>query len=110
MSDLIDRQKAIKDITYCIARPDALAAVWKPERVAAYNAGIQNAINAINALPHEEHTKGHWIKYPELNDVHFDYYKCSECNRVIKVVRGGSLSKFPFCHCGADMRGEQSNE
>lgn len=104
MSDPVDRQKAIEAITCYTARPDALAAVWKPENVAAYNAGIQNAINAINALPPCEHAKGHWIKYPELNDVNFEYYKCSECNRLIKIVHGGSLSQFPFCHCGADMR------
>lgn len=58
----------------------------------------------------ELRAKGHWIEYPELSDACFDYYQCSECKRVIKVVRGGSLSQFPFCHCGADMRGEQSNE
>ena len=59
------------------------------------------------SFAYEYRAKGHWIEYPELNDSLFDYYKCSECKRVIKVVRGGSLSQFPFCHCGADMRGEK---
>ena len=35
-------------------------------------------------------------------------YKCSECGRIVHDETGYDVSKdYPYCHCGADMRGEQ---
>lgn len=51
-----------------------------------------------------ERKKGKWIEFPN----HMAY-KCSECGRIIQTTDGRrNVSKhYPFCHCGADMRGEQ---
>ena len=59
--------------------------------------------------------KGKWI----LNDnqgvqaVGYLTYHCSECGREICSKYHGKLSllkEYPYCHCGADMRGEQMQE
>jgi len=52
-----------------------------------------------------ERKKGKWIQFPN----HMAY-KCSECGRVIQTTDGRrNVSKhYPFCHCGADMRGDQN--
>lgn len=35
----------------------------------------------------------------------YRYYSCSICNRAIEVEHGQSLKDFPYCHCGAKMKG-----
>ena len=59
---------------------------------------------AIEALEQPERKKGKWTEFPN----HMAY-KCFECGRIIHTTDGRSnVSKhYPFCHCGADMRGEQ---
>lgn len=51
-----------------------------------------------------ERPKGEWIK--EDNGKTTDIYRCSICGRSILLCKNADLSKYPFCHCGADMRGE----
>ena len=47
---------------------------------------------------------GEWIKMP-LTEVGQTYsHKCSLCGRRILAINVG-LSEFPFCHCGAKMKG-----
>lgn len=47
--------------------------------------------------------QGEWVlQYRSCGEV---YYTCSLCNRAIEVENGQSLKDFPFCHCGAKMRG-----
>ena len=57
-------------------------------------------------LLHEESERktGKWIEFPN----HMAY-KCSECGRIIQTTDGRrNVSKhYPFCHCGADMKGEE---
>jgi DNA-directed RNA polymerase subunit RPC12/RpoP len=55
----------------------------------------------------EERKTGKWIQFPN----HMAY-KCSECGRVIQTTDGQrNVSKhYPFCHCGADMRGDQNED
>ena len=52
-----------------------------------------------------ERKKGKWIEFPNHTA-----YKCSECGRIIQTADGRkNVSKhYPFCHCGADMRGERN--
>ena len=64
--------------------------------------------NAINELPSAEpkRVKGRWI---EMSSYMNHTYKCSECGRLLVNVTDGknNVSKhYPYCHCGADMRGE----
>ena len=60
---------------------------------------------AIEAL--QERPKGRWIQEihtgligetNEYNDTYF--FRCSICGRTV-------FEKEPYCHCGADMRGEE---
>lgn len=34
-------------------------------------------------------------------------YRCSVCGREIMSAVTVNIEKYPFCHCGADMRGEE---
>lgn len=54
--------------------------------------------------------KGKWI---EVTDTEFGIgYKCSECGRFIltESVDGRKLKDYPYCHCGADMRGGEERK
>jgi DNA-directed RNA polymerase subunit RPC12/RpoP len=65
-------------------------------------------IDAVNMQPtiQPERKKGKWIEISSINHT----YKCSECGRPLVNVADGrnNVSKhYPYCHCGADMRGER---
>jgi len=50
--------------------------------------------------------KGRWI---EMLSYKNHTYKCSECGRLLVNITDGrnNVSKhYPYCHCGADMKGE----
>ena len=53
-----------------------------------------------------ERKKGKWIEISK-----FDHsYKCSICGRTLINITDGKntvTKNYPFCHCGADMRGDQ---
>ena len=53
-----------------------------------------------------EPKKGKWIKRDSY-DRRDNFYSCSICGRIINVICGAHLEDYPFCHCGADMRGEE---
>lgn len=52
---------------------------------------------------------GKWIR-KEGYDPRDNFYYCSECNRIINIVCGDSLSNYPYCHCGTRMDGGTDNE
>ena len=54
---------------------------------------------AIEALSQPERPKGRWKRYEIDGLPHFTVYQCSECGRF-------ENEKEPYCHCGADMRGD----
>ena len=54
----------------------------------------------------EERKQGEWILHEE-NSASSSYH-CSVCNRLINVLWSEELSDYPFCHCGAEMRGEEN--
>jgi hypothetical protein len=50
--------------------------------------------------------KGKWIELTNTNHT----YICSVCGRMLVNIPDGKnkvTKNYPFCHCGADMRGEQ---
>ena len=55
-----------------------------------------------------ERPKGKWHKIKTSCDIGHKFYICSKCNREIDVMDGECLDDYPFCHCGADMREEES--
>ena len=62
----------------------------------------------IKQLPsaQPERIKGHWIEIALSNHT----YKCSVCGRLLVNITDGKnnvAKNYPYCHCGADMRGEQ---
>lgn len=47
--------------------------------------------------------QGEWIlQYRTCGD---EFYTCSLCERAIEVDYPQTLKDFPYCHCGAKMRG-----
>lgn len=51
-----------------------------------------------------ERIKGHWIEITPINHT----YKCSVCGRLLVNITDGKnnvAKHYPYCHCGADMRG-----
>lgn len=74
----------------------------------AYDYGWYSLQKCIEKLPpaQPERKRGRWIMKYKGSVV--TSYKCSECGRTVKDDTGYDVSKdYPFCHCGADMRGEQ---
>lgn len=50
----------------------------------------------------EERPKGEWVVL--LDDDNIQTCKCSICGRMVDIACY-KFDKYPFCHCGADMRG-----
>lgn len=67
-----------------------------------------------NAPTIEERKKGKWIfsgvEHSSDNPIDCDSYYCSVCKRSISTTLTRPTDLFPFCHCGADMRKEDSRE
>lgn len=57
-----------------------------------------------NYVYYEERPQGEWIKN-EGKDIRDNFYTCSKCGRTVNVLCGETLSDYPFCHCGAKMKG-----
>ena len=63
---------------------------------------------AIQAL--EDRKQGEWIM--QRHDLDGCFYTCSNCGRMIRVPLfiddpedNETLADYPFCHCGAKMKG-----
>ena len=56
----------------------------------------------------EERPHGEWKLLYKGDEGHCANYECSICQREIYFdAKTESLADYPFCHCGADMRGEE---
>ena len=105
MDDLISRQAAIdalKGMAVPLYKDPACEDIWERDRT------LDNAIDAIRGLPsaQPERIKGHWVEIASSNHT----YKCSVCGRLLVNITDGKnnvAKNYPYCHCGADMRGEQ---
>lgn len=68
-------------------------------------AGVSEAYKmAFKALEQEPKT-GHWVKMPLIEVGQSYSHECSECGRKI-LAMNENLSEFPYCYCGARMRGD----
>lgn len=78
-----------------------------PEGISeAYVKGWNDAIDAIvENAPTVEPKKGKWIRITN-KAAPIQMWNCSECGRTVEknTVLDPDIF-FPFCHCGADMRG-----
>ena len=68
---------------------------------------IQDAVDEAVAkiMAQQERKKGKWIELTNTNHT----YVCSVCGRMLVNISDGKnnvTKSYPFCHCGADMRGE----
>ena len=63
-------------------------------------------VEVFRLIPSAEPKKGKWIKRDSY-DRRDNFYSCSICGRMVNIICGAHLEDYPFCHCGADMRGEQ---
>ena len=66
-----------------------------------------------NGTPYSARPKGTWIVNDKqgMRPAGYLTYHCSECGREIDSKYHGKMSLFkeyPFCHCGADMRGDNN--
>lgn len=71
-----------------------LNCAWQKGYVAGFDDGYKTGKQA------EERPKGKWIITDDCE--HF-IAKCSICGRI---EDSRMVKNYPFCHCGADMRGE----
>lgn len=68
-----------------------------------YNAGYMEGIR--QAYKELERPQGEWKYICSYANTHLLRYECSKCGRTVDVYkRQELLVKYPFCHCGADMR------
>lgn len=74
-----------------------------------YRELFKEAADAISALSQPERPRGRWV--PVWHGEFIATLECSACGRRINVdypLREKTIKrKFPYCHCGADMRGEE---
>ena len=98
MSDTISRQAAI----------DALEKSKKTYFDRTVIIGKMQDI--VNNLPsaEPERKKGKWIRITQ--GAMPEQYICPFCHRTVEVYDVEKLLsiRYPYCHCGADMRGEQN--
>ena len=57
-----------------------------------------------NGTPIEEKI-GHWIRQKGIYGL-ADTCECSVCGRTIYAKTENDLKDYPYCHCGAKMKGE----
>ena len=91
MDDLISRRQVIDAI---MGQPP------EPHYPSWYAAQIEKLPAA-----QPERKKGEWIEISLISHS----YKCSECGRLLVNITDGKNNvarNYPYCHCGADMRGE----
>ena len=107
--DLISRQAAIEAVkkntfrlTFAEEQNCEGHVAWSADAV--YSDVIEGALLELpSAQP--ERIKGHWIEITLSNHT----YKCSVCGRLLVNITDGKnnvAKNYPYCHCGADMRGE----
>ena len=71
--------------------------------------GTATVFKRLRDLPSAQpvHKTGRWIEMSSTNHT----YKCSVCGRLLVNITDGKnnvAKNYPYCHCGADMRGEQN--
>ena len=99
--DCISRQAALETIrtmqTYKLFAGDDMLLIDQAE-----------AQTELMMLPSAKpvHKTGRWIEMSSTNHT----YKCSVCGRLLVNITDGKnnvAKNYPYCHCGADMRGKK---
>ena len=59
-------------------------------------------------VPYKERPQGKWIKITNDGIMPIEYM-CNNCGRTVKSYNEEYWIEkvYPFCHCGADMRGDE---
>ena len=87
-----------------ISRQDAIDALIERDP----NCGIDSA-EVIKDLPsaQPERNKGKWVRITQ--GAMPEQYICPFCHRTVEAYGVEELLsiRYPYCHCGADMRGEE---
>ena len=116
LQELKNSSEELKNSSDLIRRRDAIDAMKKlyDEDVEAYGCEIpetfdcDRAIEELNALPsaQPERKTGKWIRITQ--GAMPEKYICPFCHRTVESydVEELLLIRYPYCHCGADMRGE----
>lgn len=105
MDEYISRKDAIKELHDVYEYEYPTASGDFDEYASHY---VPNILKNIPAADVQLVKYGKWIR-KEGYDSRDNFYYCSECNRIINVICGDSLSNYPYCHCGARMDGEQND-
>ena len=96
MTDLISRQETIKEFSDFVRKSN------NSGQTPTWN----DAVSLVGSMPSAERKRGKWLEFTNTNHT----YVCSVCGRTLVNITDGKnkvTKNYPFCHCGADMRGEQ---
>lgn len=115
LAEWLEELKTLKrePCTDAVSREEALKEMQKYHddcaKTSVYTRlGFETAMNVVRELPPvtPERPKGEWKSELKLYGEGKDKYECSICHRTIKVDSPHErLCDYPFCHCGAEMRG-----
>lgn len=89
-----------------IRRRDVIVTLKTLECLGYIKCKTEGVIKDIEDLPSADRPKGEWIEIGTISHS----YKCSVCGRTlfnITVGKNHVAKYYPYCHCGAQMRGEQ---
>lgn len=69
---------------------------------------VSDAVQLLRDLPSvtAQSKKGHWIKDYD-NSALDGLYHCSVCGRKLWIPKEESVSDYPYCYCGAEMKGDE---
>lgn len=69
--------------------------------------GIAQLLDEMVTDNVRENVKGEWILISKETQ-RIKHYSCNKCGRHVELNSELPVYLyFPFCHCGADMRGEE---
>lgn len=108
MSDLINRKKLynyLNDWAFGIAPDERHEGTERLIRQVRYET-IQECMSVVEDLPSAQR-KGKWIRITQ--GAMPEQYICPFCHRTVEAYGVEELLpiRYPYCHCGADMRGEE---
>ena len=103
MQDLISRQAAIDAFLTELTKRERknLLHTWSTVEVKYF------VVDMLEKSPpaQPERKTGEWLELTNTNHT----YVCSVCGRMLVNITDGKntvTKNYPFCHCGADMRGK----
>ena len=83
------------------AQPKNMSVTFDVQKITKHKSDFSDLPSA-----QPERKIGEWLELTNTNHT----YVCSVCGRMLVNITDGKntvTKNYPFCHCGADMRGEQ---